>query len=230
MRIRTFRKGQRISLSDMNHLRSNQVDSPNTIKNSIGTFQRQIKTAGGPGVTWMKVIRGLLYPDPARQSTDGPEEGYAQYVITSDLSLTTQETISVWNSGTTYPVGYYVIDSADDYAVYKSLVENTNKVPNENPTEWQEIIEQNPRPIGQEFELTSDDENLIDDPPDMRFFIPWFQFGDLVPVYTRSVTVGERTETLVFFAQQMTRCRKSWDGDQSIMWNDTYNRLMAVYL
>lgn len=90
-------------------------------------------------------------------------------------------------------------------------------------------IEVSPRPLGQEANYP----DLINSPPDMRLFVPWYQVGDVVPLVRRVVTVGEgeseETETLYFFDLQMTRVAEALDGVQSIAWNADEHRLMAVF-
>lgn len=87
-------------------------------------------------------------------------------------------------------------------------------------------IEVSPRPLAQEANYP----DLIDEPPDMRLFVPVYDVGAVVPLVRRTVTVGEKTETLYFFDLQMTRVAETvGTSQQSIRWNKEQSRLMAVF-
>ena len=174
--------------------------------------------AGGGGTPrlWGEIIETLAYPDAEDLVTP---EGVAQYKV-----RLVGGDIPVWTAGSYEPVAVVLHPDADGLAYLQGGEAATENEPPALP--W-EVADFEPRPLGQEANYP----DLINDPPDMRLFVPWYQVGDIVPLARRAVTVGEVTETLYFFDLQMTRVKEAMtEGKpQSIMWNDEEHRLMAVF-
>ena len=175
------------------------------------------RSGGGTPVIWGKIIETLACPDP--EGT--PEEGTAQYKVRIILG-----DIDVWEAGE-YPPGAVVLYPDDEGLAYQQAGDEPTE--NEPPDAPWVLADVSPRPLGQEANY----EDLINEPPDMRLFVPWYQVGDIVPLVRRVVTVGEgeseETETLYFFDLQMTRVAEALDGVQSVAWNADEHRLMAVF-
>jgi hypothetical protein len=148
---------------------------------------------------WGTVIRGLLYPDAAREPEDGPVVGYGEYII---RLRSTTITYPSWEAGV-WPAGSYAVK---DFCIYYTAQE-TEAVPPASP--WVLNPEINPR--HQTFGVVSD----------WRHFVPWFRAGDPVELY--------KSGGHYYFAQQMIRTRDSAGGMQTVMWNPEEKRMMAVY-
>lgn len=170
---------------------------------------RAVRAAAGGGITrlYATVIRGLLYPDAAREEEDGPVEGYGAYIL-----RLTSDTTAAWEFATNYIEGDMVLGS--DGFKYESLT-GTEETPNvgNDPTgdvvNWQIQTEINPRHL--EFGEVSD----------WRWFVPQIAEGATVELIYKG---GH-----YYFAQQMIRVKSESDGMQTVYWNDTDQRLMSVF-
>lgn len=182
--------------------------------------RRRVVASGGRGGgtprLFGEIVEAITKPDAGES-----DPGIAQYkvrLINSD--------IPVWTAGSYQPGAVVLHPDADGLAYIQGGEEATT---NEPPTSPWEVADFEPRPQGQEANYP----DLINEPPDMRLFVPWYQVGDVVPLVRRVVTVGEgeseETETLYFFDLQMTRVAEALDGVQSIAWNADEHRLMAVF-
>jgi hypothetical protein len=180
-----------------------------------GGYWHSLDSAGGSAVVWGIIIRGLTYPDP--EGEGDLVAGYDQYIV-----RLLSDSYTAWSAGT-YTTGTIRTHSGRAYVVVA-----TPSTAQEPPhADWEVLDELSPCPLCQEAE----EADIIGSPPDMRLFVPWYQIDDVVPLVTRSVTVGETTQTLYFFDLQMTKVVTGGEdpSKQSIMWNDTDNRIMAVF-
>jgi hypothetical protein len=174
----------------------------------------RVRGGGGVSTVWGTIVRGLTYPDPEGEGE--LEAGYDQYIV-----RLTANVYEAWTAGT-YTTGTIKTKAGRAYQV--TAEPSTSQEPPH--ADWQLLDEIQPRPLGQE----SIETDLISTPPDMRLFVPWFRAGDIIPLVTQSVTVGETTETLYFIDLQMMRVRENASATtQSIYWDDQEHRLKAVY-
>jgi hypothetical protein len=170
--------------------------------------RRVIPDAGGGSAAEFvsgEIIRGLLYPDATRG--DGPVAGYDRYIVRLETDST-----AAWDSGTTYGLDAYVIGS-DGFKYQSEQAANTNHDPTTDDGTWWDLsTELDPSPLCQDAEGTPSG-------MDLRYFGPWYQAGDVVPLV--------QIDSAWYFAMQMIRLENG--STQTILWNDTDHRLMAVF-
>lgn len=163
------------------------------------------------------VVRGLLYPDAAR--TEGPVEGYSQYILR--LAGTSY---TAWSSAdVSYVTGNL---RTQDNLLYTCLQDHTSSSGTQPGTTggaayWELSTEITALPSGQEAVLGTASGTYYDTPPNMRDFSPWFQVGAVVRLELRN--------GFYFFVDTLTRVKGIDSTTQSIMWNDVQHRQMGVY-
>lgn len=168
---------------------------------------RSATGGGGSPTVWGKVIRELQYADP--EGT--PVEGYDTYKV---RLLTTD--IDAWSASYgTYLEDDLVMYGDDDY-IYEAIIEHESDIGNhpsggESDTAfWRYVEDIEPGGIATEGDYLS---------TDLRYWGRWFTIDDIIPIVRRD---GDWYiyQTLIPLGAL---------GTQSLSWNGTDNRLMAVF-